>query len=109
MVKFYLVRSDGKITKFYAEGHAKFARHGQDIVCAAVSAISQSTIYGIIGYLKIDAKYFVGKSGFLTLDLEGVDIGDKREHLDVLLETLAMTLKEMEKEYPRNLVVIEKD
>ena len=109
MVKFYLVRNDGKITKFYAEGHARFAKHGQDVVCAAVSAVSQNTILGIIRYLKIDAKYFVGKSGFLSLELDGVDVQGKREQLDVLLETMAITLKEIEKEYPRNLVVIEKD
>jgi uncharacterized protein YsxB (DUF464 family) len=45
----------------------------------------------------------------LSSECRGADIQGKREQLDVLLETMAITLKEIEKEYPRNLVVIEKD
>jgi uncharacterized protein YsxB (DUF464 family) len=54
MVKFYLVRnSDNKITKFYAEGHSGYSEIGSDIVCAAISALSQNTVYGIVEYLKM--------------------------------------------------------
>ena len=35
------------ITGFRSEGHAKFARHGKDIVCAAVSALVMNTMDSI--------------------------------------------------------------
>ena len=110
MVKFYLVRnSDNKITKFYAEGHSGYSEIGSDIVYAAISALSQNTVYGIVEYLKIDAKYFIGNEGYLALDLNGIELGNKRELVDTLLETMAITLKNISQEYPKNLKLIEKE
>ena len=39
---------------FIVEGHAEFAPHGQDIVCAGVSAIVQAAILGIEHYTYVD-------------------------------------------------------
>ncbi|MGN6713552.1 hypothetical protein SAMN02745136_00186 [Anaerocolumna jejuensis DSM 15929] len=39
--------ADGKITGFRSTGHAGFAESGQDIVCAAVSALVINTVNSI--------------------------------------------------------------
>ena len=44
----------GKIVQFEATGHADFAKSGEDIVCAAVSSLLQTTLLGLQEYLKIN-------------------------------------------------------
>ncbi len=41
---------DGRFAGFAARGHADFAEYGQDIVCAAVSAILQAARLGLEHY-----------------------------------------------------------
>lgn len=40
MVDVYIYKNDGHYTQVYTEGHADYAEHGKDIVCAAVSALA---------------------------------------------------------------------
>ena len=42
--------SSGKYTGFRMNGHAEYAEYGQDIVCAAVSALVINTINSIEQY-----------------------------------------------------------
>ena len=39
-------RADGTLIGYRAQGHTGYAEAGQDIVCAAVSALTQSTLNG---------------------------------------------------------------
>ena len=68
-----------------------------DLVCAAISAISQTTIIGIEEVLKIKAKYDI-KDGFLNLNLENQTLEDV-ERCQVLLETMVLGLKSIEITY----------
>ncbi|MGM0507761.1 MAG: ribosomal-processing cysteine protease Prp [Fusobacteriota bacterium] len=108
MVEIFLVEKNGKIFKFYGEGHAGYAVKGEDIVCAAVSAVIQHTAYGILEYLNLKPELQM-RDGFLYLDLSGVNISDKERELNALLETLRITLKEIEKEHPNHMKLIEKE
>lgn len=123
MTTFTIVRKDNKIIKFYGHGHTGHASVGEDIVCAAISAASQQTAFGIINYLKIPCH--IGQNnetGFLYVDLEmqnkEADISSEifnelvaknRVQLDTLLETLLIMLREIEKQYPENLKIFEKE
>ena len=50
MIKVHFERTDdGKISSFTMDGHANFAEKGQDIVCAAISAITN----GAVNFLQI--------------------------------------------------------
>lgn len=46
MVKILVSKSDGELT-ISMKGHAGYAEHGQDIVCASVSAIIQTALLGL--------------------------------------------------------------
>ncbi len=123
MTTFTVVRKDGKIVKFYGHGHTGHASVGEDIVCAAISAASQQTAFGIVNYLKIPCH--VGQNdetGFLYVDLEMQNkeanisseifnelVEKNRIQLDTLLETLLIMLREIEKQYPKNLKIFEKE
>jgi len=45
--------SQQRLSSVFATGHANFAEHGQDIVCAAVSAILQALRVGLETYADI--------------------------------------------------------
>lgn len=123
MTTFTIIRKKNKIVKFYGHGHTGHASIGEDIVCAAISASSQQTAMGILNYLNIPCH--VGQndeSGFIYLDLEiqaersnkslneyNKLVEKKRVELDALLETMLVMLREIEKEYPNNLEIIEKE
>ena len=99
MVKVEFFRSSGKIVSFKIKGHAmpREAQMEVDLVCAAISAISQTTIIGIEEVLKIKAKYDI-KDGFLNLNLENATLEDI-ERCQVLLETMVLGLKSIEITY----------
>ena len=99
MVKVEFFRSSSKIVSFKIKGHAmpREAQMEVDLVCAAISAISQTTIIGIEEVLKIKAKYDI-KDGFLNLNLENATLEDI-ERCQVLLETMVLGLKSIEITY----------
>lgn len=96
-VKFYK-RSD-KFIGFKLNGHASPEELDLDIdlTCAAISAISQTTLIGILEVLKIDAVYKI-EDGFLDLTLENQSSEDI-EKCQVLLETMLLGLKSIEFTY----------
>mgnify|MGYP001572285312 CR=1 FL=1 len=99
MVKVEFVRRKGKIVSFKIKGHAqpKEAELDVDLICAAISAISQTTVIGIEKVLKIKVKYDI-EDGFLNLDLKDQTPKDI-ERCQVLLETMILGLKSIEITY----------
>ncbi|BDU51023.1 ribosomal-processing cysteine protease Prp [Haliovirga abyssi] len=108
MIKVTIYRKNGEITGFSGNGHANFEEYGKDIVCSAVSTAMQQAVVGILGYLKLNPK--VGnRDGFLKLDLKNCKISEKNRELNAILESMYIMLKEIEKIYPKNLKIIEKE
>jgi len=99
MVKVEFFRSSGKIISFKIKGHAipKEVQVDVDLICTAISAISQTTVIGIEEVLKIKVKYDI-EDGFLNLNLEDVTLEDI-ERCQVLLETMILGLKSIEITY----------
>ena len=52
----------GRLCGFIVEGHADYAEEGSDIVCAAVSALTQTALLGIIRYAGEAKRGVVGSS-----------------------------------------------
>ena len=105
MVKVEFVRSSGKIVSFRIKGHAmpKEKQLDIDLICSAISAISQTTVIGIEEVLKIRAKYVID-DGFLNLNLEDQTLEDI-ERCQVLLETMILGLKSIEITYGKYIKV----
>lgn len=123
MITFTIVKRNGKIIKFYGIGHSGYASSGEDIVCAAISTATIQTAYGIQEYLKIPCYAKTNdETGFITvdLDMQGTEasisseifnelVNQKRSQIDTLLETMLIMLKEIAKQYPKNLKIFEKE
>lgn len=87
---------DGRIKQITVSGHAQFKPHGQDIVCAAVSAATLVTA-NAIEHLALDHLIdLTVDEGYFNLTLkESNDIVEK------LLDNLEYTLNDFEKQYPK--------
>ena len=102
-------RPDGSLSGFDCRGHSGYADAGEDIVCAAVSALTQGTLNGLLNVLKAPVDYRIDeKDGILTASLGDVPEG-KRAGAQLLLETLASALQMIEADYARFIRVIFKE
>ena len=102
-------RPDGSLSGFDCRGHANYADAGEDIVCAAISALTQGTLNGLLNVLQAPVDYRIDeKDGILTASLGEVPEG-KRAGAQLLLETLASALQMIEADYARFLRVIFKE
>lgn len=97
-VSFY--GKDGWCTGFLAEGHADYGPRGQDIVCAAVSALTQGAILSTIGLTEAHTETSIYTSGRLRLH-----IFDPNENTQLLMEGLKIGLNDLQKQYPENVCV----
>ena len=84
-------------------GHADYDDLGKDIVCASVSSIVMCSVEAIASF-----------------DIESIDIKQTKDKLDiiinkednitkVLVNNLLNCLKELEKKYPKNIEIIDKE
>lgn len=108
MVRVEVWSQGGRIERFQVTGHAGYAEHGQDIVCAGVSALVQTTLKAL--------KTLVDSPVILTKRRLGGDIrcylrqaGDMvtEQQSQLLVRTLALGLREMEESYDQYVKLIE--
>ncbi|MBQ3529622.1 MAG: ribosomal-processing cysteine protease Prp [Oscillospiraceae bacterium] len=97
---------DGRITGFSVSGHSGYAEAGQDIVCAAVSAVvgmAEATINDVCGAkAKIRVKE---EDARITLTLPAVC--DEEESVQAVLAGLLLYLCNLRDEYPDYIEVLE--
>ena len=86
-------------------GHSGLNKKGSDILCSAVSALSQTFIVSVARILKIEQK-LVQEDGFLSsrIDLTGLS-QESRLKLKLLIESLFIGLFEISKEYPDKIKI----
>ena len=106
MTKITFYTKSNKYIGFKSEGHAGYEERGKDIVCSAISSITQTCALGIIEVLKLNPKYEVNEeNGYLQLRLpENVD-EVLFEKAQVLFKTTYLALKDLSKGYPSNIKV----
>ena len=105
----FLTPPEGAVLGFSLQGHAGCGEAGQDIVCAAVSALTQGTLNGLLNVLKAPVDYHIDeKDGILTASLGEVPEG-KRAGAQLLLQTLVSALQMIEADYARFVRVIFKE
>lgn len=90
MIRATIDHHDNYISGFTIKGHADAGEYGQDIVCAAVSVLSISTINGLqeVAGLDVDVESDEENGGFLSLSIPI----DKKESIqqiksDAILQT----------------------
>ncbi len=99
MIDICIIRNrDNQIEKFKVSGHAGYANKGEDIVCAAVSAIVQTAVMGISDVLSIDMEYTQTK-GYASFCLPHDISLEQIRSAQIILETMLIGLKSIELQY----------
>ncbi len=91
MTKITLFRSAGRIVGFEAKGHAGYADAGEDIVCAAVSALTQTAVMGLRELLKLVIAVEM-EEGYIYCMLPDDIAKHHRHDAELILGTMAMGL-----------------
>ena len=99
MINVKIEKENAKYKKITVLGHAMYDDYGKDIVCAAVSSITTTTVNGILALNKNSLSYMVSKKG-LSIDIKNTD-----EKTQILIGNMVSLLKELEVNYPENIEV----
>jgi len=106
----FLKRSDGALIGYSTCGHSGYATAGSDIVCAAISALTQTTLNGLKNVLKAPVMFDQDDDGaFIEAILTPEVTEDQLRQAQLLLVTLLEGLQAIQREYPRNLRIIFKE
>ena len=106
MTKCEFFTEGDRITGFTVSGHSGYAEHGQDIVCAAISAVvtmAEATINDVCGAkAKVRVKE---EDARITLTLPASC--DEEETVQAVLAGMLVTLCNMRDDYPDYIEVME--
>ena len=95
-----------EIVKFSLEGHAGFAASGKDIVCAAVSAITNMIIIGF-EQLNIIPNFEKNDNGYLSFELPSQLAEEQNSKIQYLLNCMAEEFMDIQKNYMKYVKVNE--
>jgi len=99
-----LVKKEKKLIKEVTlKGHADYADHGSDIVCASASSIVITTVNGILAIKEEAIYYEENKDKVIVLNKTDDDIINK------LLINMVSLLLELANDYPKNVKLIEEE
>lgn len=90
--------SRGDTREFIIQGHAFAAEPGQDIVCAAVSVLSQTTILALNSLANIDIEYKI-KDGYLQCKLPKDLSKEELYKATLLIDTMLLGLNNIQESY----------
>ncbi|MBQ9832380.1 MAG: ribosomal-processing cysteine protease Prp [Clostridia bacterium] len=103
-----IFRSKGHTVGFEVSGHALAGEEGNDIVCSAISALSQTALMGIVELLRLECAYEVAYGNIYCMLGSGVT-GQEEEKAEIIFDTMALGLRSIAENYKENLKVIEKE
>lgn len=99
MIKISIEKKQDKIDTLTIKGHSGYEDLGKDIVCAAVSSISITTVNALIS-IDEDCIDYTNDDGFLKIIIKKHD-----EIIDKLINNMINLLKELEKDYKENIEI----
>lgn len=101
MIKITLWQNqEQQINKFLVQGHAGYGEEGWDIVCAAVSALTISTLNGLTDYVSLPVDIHL-EDGYVHCKLP-----DKMTELQIIqsqaiLKTMDLAFQNIKNEYDK--------
>ncbi|GAB1426979.1 ribosomal-processing cysteine protease Prp [Aminivibrio sp.] len=105
MTEISLLLSDGIPLGLTVQGHTGFAPRGRDVVCAAVSALVQSLLYGFESVLEAEEIKWSQDDSQAKISLDWRYVPGREK--DVLVRTVIGSLREIARIYPDNVRIVE--
>ncbi|ASN05109.1 ribosomal-processing cysteine protease Prp [Virgibacillus necropolis] len=100
MIQVTVYRKKNQIDAFKISGHADSGPYGYDLVCAGVSAVSFGAINGVMRLCdtNLDIQQ-AGEGGYLHVSLPNHLHKNEMEKMQVLFESMIISLETIEQEY----------
>lgn len=98
MTDITITKKNGSIVEVECVGHTGFGEEGEDILCAGLSTVVQSTLLGLLQVAGINVKYKTGE-GSLRFTLPANLSSSQRHDADVLLNTMLLAIDDFYTEY----------
>ena len=87
----------GRISVFEMDGHANFAEHGQDLVCAGASAVSFGAVNAIMQLTSVEPDIEQGTDGgYLRVAFPATE---QDAQVQLLLQAMIISLQTIELDY----------
>lgn len=98
MLNIVVLYNGSNIQGFTVKGHANYAAEGQDICCAGVSAITQTTLIGLLNHLDTKPNYKIMKGDLEVFLAENISSED-HEKAQIILTTMVAGLESLQESY----------
>ncbi len=104
MTKINIYRKGKDIVKYLVDGHTGYKDQGEDVICAAVSALSMNALNGLTDVIGIQVGYEV-RDGYLECILPEELSEEERKSANVLLEALVLSFENLEEQYGKYITI----
>lgn len=109
MIKIIVYKSrKGKINGFKVTGHSGYSTHGSDIVCSAVSALTQTALLGLIKVAKADVDYEMDE-GYLSCLVKEAESDTVRTMCYAILETMYEGILNIQESYTKYIDIVQEE
>lgn len=89
-----------EISSFVVSGHANSGPYGQDLVCAAVSAVTFGAVNAVLEITNAPLHIEQGgEGGYLKIDIPTNLSQDMKEKVELLFQGMLISLKTIERDY----------
>lgn len=96
----------GLIHSFEMKGHADFAEHGKDLVCAGASAVSFGAVNAVISLTEITPIIKQnGDGGYLYVEVPSISNPEKAANIQLILEAMIVSLQTIEQDYGKYIKI----
>lgn len=105
MIRIDVYEEEGLITGFKAQGHADNNPEGYDLLCAAVSILTQTCIeslHRVAGLAEEDLPYQM-EDGFLSISLSKTQVADPT--IQTIFSTLLCGLSLIQESAPGDIII----
>jgi uncharacterized protein len=109
MVTLTMLRKGGRTVGFTSTGHADHGEAGEDIVCSAISALTQTCYLGLIQVVGLkegdDLAVSIDETEGMTCVLAGDTRGTQLEKAELLFLTMEAGLNSIQQSYRKSLKI----
>ena len=109
MINITIKKTNQKIIAIEVAGHSGYAVSGKDIVCSAISTLTESLINGLVDVVEIKDCYTIDEKGpYLKVELP-VNLDEKKDHdSQILMLSTVNALQNICDSYPKFIKIKEK-
>lgn len=110
MIRIRIYRSKaGSIDGFEVSGHAKYARYGKDIVCSAVSTLTQTAVIGLVKVAGVAAEYDIDDDGYIMCRITERPTELAAIKGSAILDTMLEGLNNIRESYKNYIEIVEEE